>query len=188
MKKNALIAFCGIFLFSFSIMAQETKKPQEPEFTGVVYFLDLATGKLIDLERQLPVAKTKVKAFGYGGMNISMEMDGERSPVRFKPEQKLSFIVRVADPREDPNGTFGISSYESKKGKRIKGIVKIKPLGLGTSTPTATQMLDVRFSKYGESSMKMEILSQFVPGEYCIGHVTSKANFCFGIDSAVETK
>lgn len=183
MKRIYFVILISVVFLSQAIAAQETKKTQEPEFTGIVYFLDLATGKLIDLERQMPVAKSKVKAFGYGGMSVSLEMSGEKSPVRFKPDQKLAFVVRVVDPREDPNGTFGISSYESKKGKRVKGVIKVKPLGLGASTPAATQTLDVKFARYGGSSMTMEILSQLVPGEYCIGHATSKANFCFGVDS-----
>lgn len=187
MKYVTFIILSAVFLVAQNVSAQETKKVQEPEFTGVVYFLDSTTGNLIDLERQLPVAKSKMKAFGYGGMNISLEMDGEKSPIRFKSNQKLKFVVRVIDPREDPNGTFGISSYESKKGKRVKSVIKVKPLGLGTSTPNAPQTLEVKFSRYGESSMTMEILSEFVPGEYCVGHASSKANFCFGIDPA-ETK
>lgn len=183
MKLKVKLACAVLLLLPHAARAQEGRKVAEPEFVGVIFFLKEETGELLPLERVNPTGKMEMKAFGFGGGKVTVTLEGEKSPVRFGLGQTLNFVVRVPNPNEDPARTVGLSAYESKKGKRVKTVVKTKPLGMGASTPESKLgPLEVKLARYGENSLRVEI-KNLQPGEYCIGHVSSKSNFCFAVDS-----
>ena len=92
MKYAALLMLTALpFL---TLVGQEIKKVQEPEYIGVVFALDPA-GALTPLERQQPNTQTKVIGLGYGGAKTSIIFKGTASLVRFKAGQDIQFVVRL---------------------------------------------------------------------------------------------
>ena len=68
-KYIVLLMLTGLPLLT--LVAQDAKKAQEPEYIGIVFYLDPA-GPLSPLERQQPNFQTKVKALGYGGLRAQL--------------------------------------------------------------------------------------------------------------------
>jgi hypothetical protein len=77
-----------------TLVAQDQKKVQEPEYIGVVFYLD-STGALSPMERQQPNVQTKIIGLGYGGAKTSTIFKGSKSAVRFKSGQDIRFVVRL---------------------------------------------------------------------------------------------
>ena len=186
MKRVTYMILCVLFLFAHNISAQETKKVQEPEYIGVFAFLDPGTSNLQDLERQTPEAKVKVKAFGYGGAESSMQIKGDRSPIRFKTNQKLEFIVRTASQQIDPMSLIQLFSFTPNKGMRRLMMAKVGSIGMSSKAVTNQSAISFNVAKYGDSSFKVVPANTLSPGEYCLSTSTSTDAFCFGIDSSEQ--
>ena len=104
MKFRLAFVAVVIFILTFTALGQSAKKVQEPEYEGVFFLLDSATGNLSRLERQTPEIKVKTKLLGFGGGESFLEFKEEKSTVRFKEGKKLNFIVLVASQKIDPQG------------------------------------------------------------------------------------
>src|SRR5262245_36376820 len=103
-----------VFLVCAIEAAQQTNLPN-PEYVGVVYYLDSST-KLVALDRQVPRPKASIKAFVFGGAKSIVELDAEKASLRLPANQELSFVVELAsgvDPRE-----FELYPFRSMNGKR----------------------------------------------------------------------
>ena len=171
---------CLLMLVCHSVFGQESKKVQEPQYVGIISFLNSDTGELLALERQTPMVQTKAKAFGFGGAKRTMEINGEKSPNRITMGQQLIFIVRVVDVHQDPAGTIALMPFQSKNGKRANELAKVNAIGRVSLSSSISFDADV--SRYGESSLKIKLTTNIPAGEYCIRHVDSPRFFCFGID------
>jgi hypothetical protein len=171
----------------------ESKQVNEPEYLGAFFLLDPATGGLTPLERQTGEQNAKVKGMGFGGAEFSMEIRGEKSPLRFKEGQKIEFVVLVSSHQIDPQQVVQLIALESKKGMRKLLVLKAglsmgKSLGSEGSVPFLA-------SKYGKSSLKIVPSQDLFPGEYSFSisgspsgqnllpGLGSKDVFCFGIDA-----
>ncbi|MGI8883905.1 MAG: hypothetical protein ACR2IA_06645 [Pyrinomonadaceae bacterium] len=165
-------------------MAQEAVKVQEPEYLGVFAFLDSITGKLSELERQTPENKIKVKAMGYGGGEGFLQIKGEQSPVRFKTNQKLEFVVLVSSQHSDPMSLIQFFSFEPKKGMRRLMMTKVGSMGMSSKTVTNQNATSFNAAKYGASSFKIIPAASLQSGEYCLSTANTANAFCFGVDSA----
>jgi hypothetical protein len=167
---------------------QEVKKVQEPEYYFVVFYLDPA-GVLIPLERQKAKIATKVKAWGYGGMQTGAAYSGSQSPVRFRAGQDIQFVVRVPPPDSlgmeplPPDAFIKLKALKVSKGDRMKDIQETKAMGLGYKAPGDTSRT-LMFKKYGEQSLKVSPAEPLEPGEYVMTTTTGMLNgdFLFGID------
>src|ERR1700744_1759183 len=84
--------------------APETQVVAEPEFADVFFRLD-AKGGLVPLERQTVVIKGQAGGFIVMSMKSSSEIPGGQSPIRFRTDEKLDFLVRsvIAGSVADPN-------------------------------------------------------------------------------------
>jgi hypothetical protein len=184
MKLN-LAAVCLLVSLFIIASGQESGKVQEPEYIGVFFLLEPATGNLIPLERQTPEGKIKLKAMGFGGGESVLEVKGEKSPVRFRADQKLEFVVLVSSQQTDPQGIIQFFSLESKKGKRQLVISKAGSMGMSGKSVTSERAVPFNAAKYGASSFRIVPLQNLVPGEYGLGAPGNHDGFCFGIDPAI---
>ncbi len=73
-----------------------------PQYDEVFYRYDRATGKLIDLERQVGAVESKPKALGFAGYKASVYLRGAHSSVRFQEGDPLEFVFSLP-PRVDPH-------------------------------------------------------------------------------------
>jgi len=168
---------------------QDSKKIQEPEFKGIIAFLD-PSGAFVPLERQTPKFAMKTKAMGWGGMKQSNTYSGSKSPVRFKEGQDIRFVVRYPNvymPGIEPRPDILFTLNVLKTSSDAREIVTMK-LGAGLAFASAkSTVLDetqrkMNFSKYGEVSILMSPEKPLEPGEYVMKCGGSFEDFLFGID------
>ena len=167
----------------FTLIAQEAKKVQEPEYIGVVFFLDPG-GTLTPLERQESNAAFKVKAMGFGGGKGSIVYKGGKSPVRFKVGQELQFVVRLHVPAGiEPDGFVNLDVLKASKNERSITTMKVGAMGIGGAKSQKGEALRaLNFSKYGEDSLKVSPVQPLEAGEYVITSRGGRGSFLFGID------
>ncbi len=166
----------------FTLMAQDAKKVQEPEYIGVVFSLDQA-GALVPLERQQSNAAFKTKAGGFGGGQSSIVYKGSKSPVRFKAGQAIQFVVRLNAPGVEPDSLVNLDVLKVTKNERAIVTVKVKPMGWGgAKSRKGEDLRPLNFSKYGEQSLKVSPAEPLGPGEYVITTRGGNGAFLFGID------
>jgi hypothetical protein len=182
MKLCIISVVCLVFLLSSDLFAQEAKKVQEPEYLGIFFLLDSATGSLIPLERQPAEHKATTKVLGWGGGKSIIEIKGEKSPIRFKEGRKLEFVVRVSSQLVDPMSILQLFSLESKKGNRQLVTTKAGCMGISIKRVMNEKMVPFNSAKYGESSFKITPAQNLSPGEYTLGAPGTNDGFCFGID------
>jgi hypothetical protein len=179
-KQIALFMLTAMFFLP--LMGQETKKVQEPEYIGVVFYLDPA-GELIPLERQQSNAAFKVKAMGFGGGQSSITYKGPKSPVRFKAGQVIQFVVRLNAPGIEPDSLVNLDALKVSKDERSIVTIKVGAMGMGGAKSRKGESLrPLTFSKYGEQSLKVAPAEPLEPGEYVITNAGGRGAFLFGVD------
>jgi hypothetical protein len=164
----------------------ESHKIKEPEYVGVFFRLNPKDGELIPLERQNTQMRAVAGGFIAIGAKVAAQVDGEKSPIRFKRGDKLDFVVKLNSQQNDPQSQIGFASFESGKGKRQIVLAKgsAAPF-VGTSVKDVSQskIVSDNVVKYGESSFKVSPVEQLAPGEYVLGIKGVAVSFCFGVDS-----
>jgi hypothetical protein len=112
-----LLAF-GLFMLS---SPAQTSSPDgqsvaEPDFADVFFGLD-AAGKLLPLERQTAAIRGKASGFIVMSMKTVSDYPGPASPIRFKEEDKLEFVVRtaLASTATDPNTLYCLRHLEQRR-------------------------------------------------------------------------
>jgi len=170
-----------LMLYTLAGLAQEPTP--EPEFADVFFRLD--AGKLIPLERQNAAIQGKASGFIIMSTKATSEFTGSKSPVRFRSDESLDFVVRspLASSAVDPNTLYVLRKLNSKKKSRELVIMAghITPVGGSTKTDLAQGVLPVTFARYGTSSIRMTAGS-LPPGEYAVSRLYAQTVFCFGVD------
>jgi hypothetical protein len=171
-----LLAFCAIAGAAQEILL-------EPEFADAFFRLD--AGKLVPLERETAAIQGKVSGFIVMNTKSSSEFPGTKSPVRFRSNQSLDFVVRspLAGSSVDPNTLYVLRKLNIKKKSRELVIVAghASPLGASAKTDLAEGVLAVTFARYGASSIRMTT-APLPPGEYALSRLYAQTVFCFGVD------
>ena len=155
----------------------------EPDVADVFYRLD--AGSLVPLERQAATFHGSAHGFVVMSMKSAAGFPGAKSPVRFKSGQHVELIVRsqLSASVVDPNTLYSLRKLESKKKTRELVMMSghASPLGTSSTSNPAEGVLQVDFSKFGTSSLKMDA-GVLAPGEYAVGRFYGSAVFCFGVD------
>ena len=164
----------------------------DPQYNGV--FVARIDGAAIDtpLERTEVHTIVKVGLMGFNGVSSTVQVLGDRSPVRFSSGVSISLIVKTAETSEDPHGLFKIVNMNITKGTRH---LRRNYTGWGQRQRDAT---DVMFDAqpYKSGMFKLSLPTKIAPGEYCamgqphqtameaamIGDHDLMPAFCFGID------
>jgi len=181
--KVILMASIVMVCFASQVLAQGTKKVEEPEFIGVFFGLGEG-GTLRQLERQTPEQKIKVKALGFGGGEGFLQIKGEQSSIRYRANEKIAFVVRVASQQTDPVSIIQFFRFEPFKGVRRLMLAKVGSIGISSKTTAGQSAISFDAAKYGESSFKVVPAYLLTPGEYCLSGPGTADGFCFGIDAA----
>ena len=152
---------------------QESNLPN-PEYIGIVYYLD-PLAKLLPLDRQTPRTKASIKALGFGGAKAIVELDGEMASLRLPSNQELSFVVELAsgvDPREFQLYPLTVSNGKRQllisSGSVFRGRHRLLPI-------------QINIGRYGERSYKITPSSKLAAGEYVFTAGGSTEVFCFGV-------
>jgi hypothetical protein len=115
LRFSAVLAAVLTFSAAAQTVNQSADSISEPEFTDVFFRLDGV--KLIPLERQAAAIHTQAHGFIVMSMKSASEFPGGRSPIRFRADQKLEFVVRslLAASMTDPNISYCLRKLNSKK-------------------------------------------------------------------------
>jgi hypothetical protein len=180
-KMKLLTTLLLVALCSLTGPAQSTLP--EPEFADAFFRLD--ADRLIPLERQTGYIQAKASGFIVMSMKSSFEFPGAKSPVRFRSDQSLDFVVRspLAPSAVDPSTVYFLRRMNSKKKTRELSLMvgRASPGSATMHNDPAQDALHVTFARYGSSSLKMTT-GPLPPGEYALGRPYIQTVFCFGID------
>jgi hypothetical protein len=165
-----------------AVLAQDAKKPKEPEYANSFFFLD-KDGDLKALERQAAKVATKMK---FGGADSTYVIPNDRSAVRFAANANLQFVVQPEPNNADPVTIFQLYSLKVTKDHREVQVAKVRTFSGATNTLGNTAVaFDV--AKYGERSVVLKPQGTLAPGEYmwaANSTLVVPQGYCFGIDKA----
>jgi len=173
-------AVCASLLMGVSA-AQETGKPAEPEYNRIAFFLD-GQGSLVPLERQQVNTQVKVKALGLGGGKSSARFEGAKSPVRFKADDKIQFVIRLDTQGDDPATLINLDVLTPTKNTREIVIAKVGAMAVHAESTSGATTLNINCARYGEHSIRFVPGAKLPPGEYVITSKGSREGFLFGVD------
>lgn len=95
----------GIIVCS-SVIAQDNKRQYPtPEFENEIYCLNKENNSLIRLEKGNSGLKTKMKLAGFAGSESDFVIENEKSPVRIKESNSLSFIYFTHESKGEAAAT-----------------------------------------------------------------------------------
>jgi hypothetical protein len=149
----------------------------KPDQIGAIYFQQ-DSGKLLPLERTegVPHGASGAAGTGHSGNDQSgqyWDIQGPRSPFRLRSDDKITFVVRMADGIA-PN-TFSLYPLETKgTTRRTKAAI--------VSGPVPTIPFTVR--KVTGNTYALTPAGFLSPGEYAFSPANSNDAYCFGIDAA----
>jgi hypothetical protein len=175
MKKLVVVA-----VIAATCLVAKSQQP-EPEFSGVFYSLDGQT--LNQLEHQNAAIHGSGGGFIVAGMKANYELDGAKSPVRYKSGESLTFVVKTPLATSiDPSTIFILRKLESKKKTREIVFMKghITPFGGGMKTNMTEGQLPLKFSAYADG-VKITVDNP-QPGEYAFSLYGAPNFYCFGVD------
>jgi hypothetical protein len=169
--KKIIIAFT-LALCAISSIAQSIKII-EPEFSGIMVYVNDTIGSGVRLEQQAGSIKTKANGASYiplvglaaGKAKSKNVINGCCSPVKIDRNTKVQFIIKVKDNTIDPTTLINIFKLTVEKDTRIVELASASLVG-GSKAGNIT-FIPFNAKKYGTSSYLIEV-DYFESGEYAM--------------------
>jgi len=147
-------------LFLFTTAAAQ--KAPNPSFLNQVYYY--WSDSLLACPKADGRMESKMKALGFGGVQMGYTMDGERSALRIRAADSLHFAVRSAGgAMMDPSTMFQLFRLEPKKGTR-QAVMSSQSRYGGSSNPKNQVSFDIQ--KSGTDVFILIPSARLAPGEY----------------------
>lgn len=143
----------------------------EPEFSGVVLFVNDSVGSGIRLEQQACSMQTKTNGakmfipFANAKVTSRSVVNGCCSPIKIDSASSIRFIIKVKDNSVDPASLFNIFKLVSEKDLRAVELSSVSTYGGAKSGEI--KLYPFYAQKYGTSSYLIEIVN-LERGEYAI--------------------
>ncbi len=171
MKTGLFIIIC--LFFSIGMTYSQNIKITEPEFTGIILYVNDTIGEGVRLEHQTATFLTELNESVYdpniGQTNTTATskniVNGNSSPIKIANRDKIQLIVKVANNNVDPVSTINIFKLKSENDRRTLELVSAK--ASGGSVPANIQYIPFSAKKYGTSSYLIEIRN-IEQGEYAM--------------------
>ncbi len=186
LPKFASVALILILILVTCARGQDRGKPTEPQSPSVLYKLDLS-GQLVPLESQVVHVRRKYHAWGFAGVTLVYQVEGEKSRVRLKAGGKPEFVVQL-EGRVDPLEAVQFYHFDQVDGSRAVPIVDVDFIERMSNFQLVPVTVDFNAVRYGASSFKLIPVPEMVPGEYCLlikstnKWAWKNPGFCFGVD------
>jgi len=186
---KSLAAATTLFALAITVplRGQTPSKVQEPAYVNSFFLVD-PDANLKPLEREPVGVGGRVKALGFGGAEVTYQIQNEHSPVRVAAGSPVEIIVRLERQDVDPATVVLLYPLKLAKGQRQVLINSAHPFSGRTKSDLQTSQVQLTFTKYGESSLKVVPQAALAPGEYAITVQTQGNNqppaYCFGVDPA----
>jgi hypothetical protein len=166
-----------------AVLAQDVKKPQEPEYVNVFFLLE-KDGSLKPLERLTGSVQVKAKKGGFGGGELKMVFPNEHSSVRLSADLNAQFVVRLQTPDTDPTTLVQFYSLKVVKGQRELQAMKAGFMSGGSKSTLGNSSLPFEASKHGDTSALIKPQNPLPAGEYLLTVNQAGQVYCFGVDPA----
>ena len=145
----------------------------EAEFSNEIYFLKKdSVSSLVRLEKNAAGMEAKTKAAGFGGYENGYVIDGERSAVRLRNGQGLSFVYATETT------THAISKAQRDSMMRANGIDPAMMPGIGTRDDPASS---ITLYKTESGKGKRKILLQKAGGAFSSKKLQSSPKYTFSV-------
>jgi hypothetical protein len=181
-------SFSDVFIIAVIAMAslrpaaaQDASKPQEPEYVNSFFLLEPG-GNLEPLERQPVGVGGKASLFSN---KVQYEIQNEKSPVRIAAGAKTEIIVKLENHDVDPATVVLLYPLKVAKAKRQLLIMGAGFMALHTKSDLQSKQIQMVFTKYGQSSLRITSAAPLPPGEYAIAVQSQNQQltaYCFGVD------
>lgn len=152
----------------------------EPEFSGEFRYLDPQTHALTTLERH------DLALAGHGTIishQVTYEVPGAYSPVRFGTAQSQEFVVRFSIPDGvDPSDFIKLYALKSTRKARQLVIGKGGAFRGPKSDRGEGSTVSITMARYGAVSFKVVPTARLTPGEYMLSAQGGHRGFLFGVD------
>lgn len=155
----------------------------EPQYVGIIYYIDENGTILNTLETQKSSVKTNATAsvyiVGIGSAKTRNYVKGGKSTVRL-PKGKIRLFTKVDNPNIDPKEIFNI--FQLQADRKIRFVVVSEAHTFAGSKSADIDFLPFNAYRYKNSSFIIELDIE-KEGEYAITLDTSRMTFgLFGID------
>lgn len=179
MRSHALMIAAVSLLASAPAGAQRAS--QLPEYVGQVNAVH--GSRTIPLERQNARNDFKIRAMGFGGGKMRLLVEGERSPVRFRSGDPISFVIRVASQDTDPAEFIRLLPVKSRKGTREMETLSTGFAGVtGARDRLNERAIPFDASRSGAQGFRITLREALRPGEYAIQTSGAGSLSLFGVD------
>jgi hypothetical protein len=164
-------------------------KSPNPEFVNHVYYY--ASDSLLALEQNQAHQMSKTKAFGYGGSESGFSMSGEKSPIRLKAVDNMTFAVKMGGGMMmDPSMSIKLYHFNAKKGNREAIVSSYAGPYSHKSSSDNPNEVSFNLKKSGNEVYLLIPASKLAPGEYGFLNMMSMSGgmnpnftvFAFGVD------
>ena len=180
MRIRNCLFLCFLVLFGTS-PAPAQRQAQIPEYVGHVSAV--VDGASVPLERQNPQMDAKMRGFGLGGMRTRYIVNGDRSAVRFRQNQNISFILRVVSQDVDPTASLRLLPITPRKGRRELDYMTTGFGGLtGARDRINERAIVVQAQRLGRNAFRISTNGPLQIGEYAIISGESQILNLFAID------
>lgn len=177
------------FSICLNLFGQTQIDVKEPEYIGEVISIQNNGETIIPLEKKSTKVKTKAGASmyltGIGKIKSKINIEGSTSPVVFKSNEPLTFIVKSFDNKSDPLSIISLVKFETSKKARKSELSSVGTFS-GSSTNNQNH-IEYKAKKYKDSSYELHV-GPLAVGEYGIivanPNATSNSNLiiaCFSI-------
>jgi hypothetical protein len=172
-------------------MAQDKKYP-EPELFNKMYYYDQTANKEVEMEYGVMSEEERSKGFaGMGGEEMLLQFSKEKSMVRIKKSEKVSFIIKVNGENDDLTSMFSVIQLTSNPKTKKREIITGKTDAWTSNTNTKLKKIPFSvkkaFTKKDEYDnvyfvIRTATLSNLEPGEYAFIEMSTNECSFFGID------
>ncbi len=154
----------------------------EPDIINLVHYYNKSKNQITPLERASANMRSRAKMLGYGGVNMTYEVHGEKSPVRIPKNDALSFVVNAGGGTGD-----GFILYKVEvKGSTRRAVAMAVSSIAGMKGSKGVIAINTKMLK--QSIYELIPTSALEPGEYFFAKsantaTTSNADvYAFGVD------
>ncbi len=153
--------FFSIVAIIFTITIHAQKYP-EPEFSNEVYYLKKDNVySVIRLEKNVSKMESKTKMGGLGGSESGYEIDGTKSPVRFRSGTNLSFIISKGAAAKSSSSQS--DSLMAANGMDLSAMSGMMDMMNGANDPASSITLYKSESEKGKRKIIMQKNAGAVP-------------------------
>jgi|GEM_PF-5477216 len=165
--KRYLTLCIGLFAVVASVAIKaKAQSTSVPAITQLNYVHSYENGKALPLEKLMGKGSTKKKSFGYGGIEMRVEVEGATSQVSLSQDAASSFVINMGSNTLPDLVLFRMKAEKNKR-YAVTGLLTM------SGPKSSDSMMPIELSKLADGVYGIKVSGKLEKGEYCF---TSKPN------------